>query len=140
GGSSSGSSSSSSSSSGSFLIKPNVGLMVWTLLLFVLSAIVLAKYVFPRISEALDRRQHVIEDSIDTAEHIRRQANELLEEYRAHGDGHREGDPQDTQRGGSAAPGRRRAGRARLQCPQSKGRGMSGRILGWRAHVAGDRD
>ncbi len=69
-------------SSGSFLISPNVGLMVWTLLLFVLSMIVLAKWVFPRISAALDRRQHAIEDSIDAAEHIRQQADQLLEEYR----------------------------------------------------------
>jgi len=69
-------------SSGSFLISPNVGLMIWTLLLFVLSMIILWKLAFPRISEALDRRQHAIEDSIDTAEEIRRQADALLDEYR----------------------------------------------------------
>ena len=42
-------------SSGSFLITPNVGLMVWTLLLFGLSLLILWKYAFPRIGEALDR-------------------------------------------------------------------------------------
>lgn len=70
------------SSSGSFLVKPNVGLMVWTLVLFALSMIVLWRLAFPRISEALDRRQRAIEDSIDAAERTRREADELLAEYR----------------------------------------------------------
>jgi F-type H+-transporting ATPase subunit b len=70
------------SSSGSFLITPNVGLMVWTLILFGLSMIVLWKLAFPRISDALDRRQHAIEESIDAAEHIREEARRVLEEYR----------------------------------------------------------
>jgi F-type H+-transporting ATPase subunit b len=69
-------------SSGSFLISPNVGLMIWTLLLFGISMVVLWKLAFPRISEALDRRQHAIEESIETAEHIRQEADELLAEYR----------------------------------------------------------
>ena len=77
----------SSSSGGSFLITPNVGLMVWTLLLFVISMYILAKLAFPRITEALDRRQKAIEDSIDHAERIRREADQLLEEYGQHESG-----------------------------------------------------
>jgi F-type H+-transporting ATPase subunit b len=69
-------------SSGSFLITPNVGLMVWTLVLFGVSMLILWKLAFPRISEALDRRQRAIEDSIDAAERTRREADELLDEYR----------------------------------------------------------
>jgi F-type H+-transporting ATPase subunit b len=69
-------------SSGSFLITPNVGLMIWTLLLFGISMYILWKLAFPRISEALDRRQHAIEESIDHAEKLRRDADALLEEYR----------------------------------------------------------
>jgi F-type H+-transporting ATPase subunit b len=69
-------------SSGSFLITPNVGLMIWTLLLFGISLWILWKLAFPRISEALDRRQHAIEESIDHAERMRQQADDLLEEYR----------------------------------------------------------
>jgi F-type H+-transporting ATPase subunit b len=69
-------------SSGSFLITPNVGLMVWTLLLFGISLLILWKLAFPRISQALDRRQQAIEEAIDTAEETRRKADELLEEYR----------------------------------------------------------
>jgi F-type H+-transporting ATPase subunit b len=70
-------------SSGSFLISPNVGLMIWTLILFGISMYVLAKLAFPRISAALDRRQRAIEESIDHAEETRRKADELLDEYRA---------------------------------------------------------
>jgi F-type H+-transporting ATPase subunit b len=69
-------------SSGSFLITPNVGLMIWTLLLFVISMYVLYKLAFPRITAALDRRQKAIEDSIDHAEQVRHQADEILAEYR----------------------------------------------------------
>jgi F-type H+-transporting ATPase subunit b len=69
-------------SSGSFLITPNVGLMIWTLLLFGLSMWILWKLAFPRISEALDKRQHAIEESIDHAEQVRHQADEILIEYR----------------------------------------------------------
>jgi F-type H+-transporting ATPase subunit b len=67
---------------GSFLVTPGVGLMVWTLVVFGVSMFVLWKVAFPRISEALDRRQKAIEDSIDTAERTRREADELLAEYR----------------------------------------------------------
>jgi F-type H+-transporting ATPase subunit b len=69
-------------SSGSFLITPNVGLMLWTLVLFGISMYVLYKLAFPRITAALDKRQHMIEESIDHAERIRREADELLAEYR----------------------------------------------------------
>src|SRR4051794_13803422 len=68
--------------SGSFLVSPNVGLMIWTLLVFGLSLYILKRVVFPRIQETLDRRQHAIEDSIDSAERTRVEADELLAEYR----------------------------------------------------------
>jgi F-type H+-transporting ATPase subunit b len=69
-------------SSGSFLITPGIGLMVWTLLLFGVSLVLMAKFVFPRISDALGRRQKAIEDSIDTAERTRTEAEKILGEYR----------------------------------------------------------
>jgi F-type H+-transporting ATPase subunit b len=69
-------------SGGSFLVSPSVGLMVWTLFLFSISMLILWKVAFPRIAEALDKRQKAIEDSIDTAERTRKEADELLAEYR----------------------------------------------------------
>jgi F-type H+-transporting ATPase subunit b len=70
------------SGSGSFLVSPNVGLMIWTLVVFGLSMYILAKFAFPRIADALDKRQRAIEESIDTAERVKREADELLVEYR----------------------------------------------------------
>jgi F-type H+-transporting ATPase subunit b len=69
-------------SSGNFLVSPNVGLMIWTLIVFGITMLLLWKVAFPRIAEALDRRQHAIEASIDAAERTRRDADELLAEYR----------------------------------------------------------
>jgi F-type H+-transporting ATPase subunit b len=68
--------------SGSFLVSPNVGLMIWTLIVFGLTMLLLWKVAFPRIAEALDKRQRAIEDSIDAADRTRREADELLAEYR----------------------------------------------------------
>lgn len=68
--------------SSNFLISPDVGLMIWTLIAFLIAFFVLRKYAWPAISEALDKRQHAIEESIDTAEKARAEAAELLEEYR----------------------------------------------------------
>jgi F-type H+-transporting ATPase subunit b len=68
--------------SGSFLVSPNVGLMIWTLIVFGVSMWLLSKYAWPRIAEALDKRQHAIEESIDAAERTRREAEQLLAEYR----------------------------------------------------------
>src|SRR5829696_8670381 len=67
---------------GSFLVSPDVGLMVWTLVLFGVSMFILYKVAFPRIAEALDKRQKAIEESIDTADRTRREADQLLAEYR----------------------------------------------------------
>ena len=70
------------SGEGNFLVTPGIGLMIWTLLAFGLTLFVLYKFAFPRIAEALDRRQRAIEESIDTAARLRSEAEELLAEYR----------------------------------------------------------
>ena len=64
------------------LVDPVVGLMFWTLVVFGLTLFVLWKVAFPRIAEALDKRQRMIEDSIDSAEKTRSEADALLREYR----------------------------------------------------------
>src|ERR1700754_4802942 len=69
-------------SGGSFLVRPDVGLVVWGVVLFCVCLFILWKVAFPRIAEALDRRQKAIEESIDLAERTRREADELLAEYR----------------------------------------------------------
>jgi F-type H+-transporting ATPase subunit b len=70
-------------SGGSFLVSPNLGLMIWTLLVFLFTMWVLSKLAFPRIQEALDKRANAIRESIEEAEKTREEANSILEEYRA---------------------------------------------------------
>jgi F-type H+-transporting ATPase subunit b len=69
-------------SSGDFLVKPGIGLMVFTLVVFGISMLLLWKLAFPQISEALAKRQRVIEDSIDSAQRTKDEAAEILAEYR----------------------------------------------------------
>ena len=71
------------SGGGNFLVQPGIGVMVWTLIAFGITLYVLRKLAFPRIGEALDRRQRAIEESIETAERARTEAAGLLDEYRA---------------------------------------------------------
>ena len=68
--------------SGSFLITPNVGLMVWTIVVFLISLYILRRAVFPLIGKALDERAEEISESIDSAVRTRKEADKVLEEYR----------------------------------------------------------
>ena len=68
---------------GSFLVSPSLGLMIWTLLAFGITLYLLNKLAFPRIAAALDRRRVAIEESIESAQRAKQEADELLEEYRA---------------------------------------------------------
>jgi F-type H+-transporting ATPase subunit b len=70
------------SSSSSWLITPDVGLTIWTLVVFAISLFILTRAVLPRIGEALDKRRVAIEESIDAADRTRTEADELLVEYR----------------------------------------------------------
>jgi F-type H+-transporting ATPase subunit b len=69
-------------SGGSFLVTPGIGLMVWTLAIFVVVMLILKFAAFPKIGEALDKRQKMIEDSTDHAAATRAEADGVLEEYR----------------------------------------------------------
>src|SRR3954462_15102802 len=69
-------------SGGTSLVSPEVGLMIWTLIAFVITLLLLRKLAFPRIADALDKRRRAIEESIDSAERTRVEADRLLAEYR----------------------------------------------------------
>jgi F-type H+-transporting ATPase subunit b len=64
------------------LVRVVPGLMIWTLLAFFVSMLILRKYAWPHIARILDERQSRIEESIEAAERTRREADELLAEYR----------------------------------------------------------
>lgn len=66
----------------SWLVTPNVGQMAWVLFIFLIVMAVLWKWVFPAIAAALDDRAKHISSSIDSAEKLREDANEVLAEYR----------------------------------------------------------
>jgi F-type H+-transporting ATPase subunit b len=69
-------------SGGSFLVSPSLGLMIWTLAVFLFTMYVLSKVAFPRIQEALDKRANAIRESIEQAEKTREEADQVLQEYR----------------------------------------------------------
>jgi len=67
---------------GSFLVQPGIGLMIWTLVAFVLTMWVLSKFAFPRIQQALEERAEKVNQNIEESERLRAEADELLTEYR----------------------------------------------------------
>src|SRR6266540_1261164 len=65
------------------LIKVTPGLMIWTLVCFLITFLVLRRYAFGPIQKAIDERRERIRRSIEEAEHARTEARRLLEEHRA---------------------------------------------------------
>jgi F-type H+-transporting ATPase subunit b len=70
-------------SGGSFLVSPGLGLMIWTLIVFLFTMYVLSKVAFPRIQEALDKRAKLIAESIEESERAKKESEKLAAEYRA---------------------------------------------------------
>jgi F-type H+-transporting ATPase subunit b len=70
-------------SGGSFLVQPGLGLMIWTVIAFLITMWVLSEAAFPRIREMLEQRAAQISTDLDAAAKTREEADELLEEYRA---------------------------------------------------------
>ena len=64
------------------LLEASPGLMLWTLLLFGITLLILWRYVFGPVSQAIEKRRAAIAESIDEAERSREEARNLLEEYR----------------------------------------------------------
>jgi F-type H+-transporting ATPase subunit b len=69
-------------SGGSFLVSPALGLMIWTLVLFLIVMYVLGKYAFPPIRKALEKRANAISENIEASRREREEAEKLLQEYR----------------------------------------------------------
>ena len=53
------------------LLKPNFGLLIWTLLSFIIVLFILGKYAWPAIVKGLKQREQGIADSLSTAEKIK---------------------------------------------------------------------
>ena len=64
------------------LIKPAPGLMIWTLLTFLIVLYILRRVAFGRIAEMLEARRRAVQDNLEAAESARDEAQRLLDEYR----------------------------------------------------------
>jgi F-type H+-transporting ATPase subunit b len=64
------------------LIKPDLGLSIWTLVTFLIVLFILKKFALGRIAGLLDERRNAIQSNIDQAEQTRVEAERVLEEYR----------------------------------------------------------
>ena len=65
------------------LLEPSYGLMVWTLVIFVVLAFILSRYAFGPITAAVAAREQALEDAIAGAKRDREEAAALLAEHRA---------------------------------------------------------
>jgi len=65
------------------LLAPNLGLMAWTLIIFVILAFVLTKFAFGPITKSVEARERALEDAITSAQRDREEAARLLAEHRA---------------------------------------------------------
>ncbi|MBI2684230.1 MAG: F0F1 ATP synthase subunit B [Actinobacteria bacterium] len=64
------------------LLKVSPGVMIWTLVIFGITLLILKKYVFGPVSEAIERRRTQIAQSIEEAEQSRDEAQRLLADYK----------------------------------------------------------
>ncbi len=64
------------------LLAPNLGLMAWTLIIFVILAFVLSRFAFGPITAAVRAREAALEEAIASAKRDREEAARLLAEQR----------------------------------------------------------
>jgi F-type H+-transporting ATPase subunit b len=65
------------------LLSPNSGLMAWTLIIFVVLALILSRYAFGPITAAVRAREQALEEALNSAKRDREEAARLLEQHRA---------------------------------------------------------
>jgi F-type H+-transporting ATPase subunit b len=64
------------------LIKVTPGLMIWTIVAFLITLFVLQRWAFGPIQKTIDERRERIRQSLVEADHAREEARHLLEEHR----------------------------------------------------------
>ena len=65
------------------LIKVTPGLMIWTIVAFLITLFVLKRYAFGPIQTQIDERRKRIAQAVEEADNARQEARELLEQHRA---------------------------------------------------------
>ena len=64
------------------LIQVTPGLMIWTIVCFLVTLFVLKRFAFGPIQKTIDERRERIRQSLDEADNAREEARKLLEEHR----------------------------------------------------------
>jgi F-type H+-transporting ATPase subunit b len=64
------------------LIQVTPGLMIWTIVCFLITLFVLKRYAFGPVQKMIDDRRERIRQSLEEADHAREEARKLLEEHR----------------------------------------------------------
>jgi F-type H+-transporting ATPase subunit b len=64
------------------LIQVTPGLMIWTIVCFLVTLYVLKRWAFGPVQKLIDERRERIRNSIEEADHAREEARKLLEEHR----------------------------------------------------------
>jgi len=64
------------------LIQVTPGLMIWTIVCFLVTLYVLKRWAFGPVQKLIDERRERIRKSIEEADHAREEARKLLEEHR----------------------------------------------------------
>lgn len=64
------------------MFSPEIGLMIWTTVTFLLVLGVLGRFAFKPMNEMLAKRQEMIRQTIKEAEHTQEEATKLLNEYK----------------------------------------------------------
>ncbi len=62
------------------LLTPNGGLMFWTFVVFIILLVILGRFVFPKITAAVEAREKALEDAIEGAKRDRDEAARILAE------------------------------------------------------------
>src|SRR5215212_5191646 len=64
-------------------MQPDTGLMVWTLIIFIVLMFVLSRYAFGPLTKAVEARERTLQAAIDAAQTDRAAAAKLLQEQQA---------------------------------------------------------
>ncbi|HSP73966.1 MAG TPA: ATP synthase F0 subunit B, partial [Gaiellaceae bacterium] len=65
------------------LISVTPGLMIWTIVCFLITLFILKRYAFGPMQKMIDERQARIRNAVEEADKAREEARKLLEEHRA---------------------------------------------------------
>jgi F-type H+-transporting ATPase subunit b len=68
--------------SGIDLILPETAELIWGIISFVVVAVLLSKFVFPKLKEVVDKRSETIQQDLEAAEASKSEAQGMLDEYK----------------------------------------------------------